>query len=100
MARLGPGPTMTIEEAVARLRAHARPSEVETVSLTDALGRFLAANVTADEPVPAHPSSAMDGYAFRYADFVPGRPMPVRGRVAAGHPLGTDLPAGHTVRIF
>jgi molybdopterin molybdotransferase len=42
----------------------------------------------------------MDGYAFRHADYSDVIPMPIQGRVAAGHPLGTPLLPGHVVRIF
>jgi molybdopterin molybdotransferase len=92
--------SLTIDEAVARIAKQPRPTDVESLGLADALGRFLAEDVVAHEPVPAHASSAMDGYAFRYADYSDVIPTPVQGRVAAGHPLGEPLLPGHTVRIF
>jgi molybdopterin molybdotransferase len=59
--------------------------ESETVSHLEALGRFLAEPVVAEEDIPAFANSGMDGYAVRGADVaIPG----VRLRVLA------DLPAG------
>lgn len=99
---------VTVEEAVAVLSRYARAGGTETLPLADCLSRILAADVTAPCAVPAYASSAMDGYAFRYRDLHPdGYPagwsnntLPVQGRVAAGHPLGEELRAGHAVRIF
>jgi molybdopterin molybdotransferase len=95
---------ITLEEAVAALSGYARAGGKETLALADCLGRVLAEDVVASDPVPAHASSAMDGFAFRHRDVWPGgwsnNRLPVQGRVAAGHPLGEALRAGHAVRIF
>ncbi len=55
------------EKVVAAAKRHftARP---QVVSLSEALGRVLAANVVARIDVPAFDNSAMDGYAIRFAD--------------------------------
>ncbi len=41
----------------------------------------------------------MDGYAIRFADYRPGRPLPVSQRVFAGE-LPQALPPGHAARVF
>jgi molybdopterin molybdotransferase len=96
--------SVTIEEAVAAISEYPRASGREKLALADCLGRILAEDVVAADPVPAHASSAMDGFAFRHWDVHEGRRpngrLPVQGRVAAGHPLGEELRAGHAVRIF
>lgn len=89
-----------IEATVARVRRFAAVREVHDVSLADAVGRVLAADLTAEIAVPAHPSSAMDGYAVRAADVDGGATLPLQGRSAAGRPLGEPLLAGHAVRIL
>jgi molybdopterin molybdotransferase len=91
---------LSIDDAVHRLRHFAALSEVEEIALGGAVGRVLAADVTAASPVPAHPSSAMDGYAIRAADAAAGAALPLQGRSAAGRPLGEPLRPGHAVRIF
>jgi molybdopterin molybdotransferase len=91
---------LAISDALDRIRAHAPVSGLEHVDVADSLGRFLAEEVIAPYPVPAYDSSAMDGYALRFADLTPELRMPVQGRVAAGHPLGEELRPGHAVRIF
>lgn len=91
----------TIDRALQEVDAHTAVTGTEHVPLADCLGRVLAADLTAPMPVPAHPSSAMDGFAFRHADLATWRYiLPLDGRVAAGHPLGHAVRPGHAVRIF
>lgn len=92
--------SLTVEAAVAALSAFPRAQGTETLQLIECEGRVLAESIVAAEPVPAHANSAMDGYAFRHADLQGAQRLPLQGRVAAGHPLGEELLAGHAVRIF
>lgn len=95
---------MPLDEALAAIRARARPSiGTETVPLRAALGRILAEDVVSPIDVPGFANSAMDGYALRSADTTgegPGILMPVAGRVAAGHPFAGRLPGGSVARIL
>lgn len=97
------GPTVTVEEARARLLARVGPvAESETVALDRAAGRVLAADVTAPIDVPPYDNAAVDGFAL-HADDLPAEgevALPVTGRVAAGHPLGRLQCRGEAVRIF
>lgn len=70
------------------------------VPLADALGRVLAADVTAALAVPPFDHAAMDGFAVRSADVaeVPVE-LPVTGVVAAGDPVPELVPGG-AVRIM
>lgn len=90
-------------EALAILRERVAPVvEVEAVPVEQASGRILAEPVTAPRPIPAHTNAAVDGYAFRFADYDPnsGSEFPVVGRAAAGHPLKGAIAEGSAVRIF
>ena len=72
----------------------------ETVPVTDALGRVLAAPQTSAITVPPLDNSAMDGYAVRVADVaVAGVRLPVSQRTLAGS-VGTPLVPGTAARIF
>ncbi|MCL5060192.1 MAG: molybdopterin molybdotransferase MoeA [Candidatus Thermoplasmatota archaeon] len=72
----------------------------ETVPVTDALGRVLAAPQTSALTVPPLDNSAMDGYAVRSADVaVAGVRLPVSQRILAGV-VGTPLQPGTAARIF
>ena len=72
----------------------------ETVPVTDALGRVLAAPQTSALTVPPLDNSAMDGYAVRSADVaVAGVRLPVSQRIQAGA-VGAPLQAGTAARIF
>ena len=75
-------------------------SASETVPVTDALSRVLAAPQTSAITVPPLDNSAMDGYAVRVADVaVAGVRLPVSQRILAGS-VGTPLVPGTAARIF
>ncbi|TVM32493.1 gephyrin-like molybdotransferase Glp [Oceanidesulfovibrio marinus] len=59
---------LSVAEVVLKLTSFP-PLPVETVPLSDALGRVLAAGVTADEDLPLAARSSMDGYAVRAEDL-------------------------------
>lgn len=80
--------------------ASAPQRPVESLTLSEALGRVLAADVRSPISVPPADNSAMDGYAVRAADVPsPGAVLPVSQRIPAGHP-GGPLPPGTAARIF
>lgn len=88
---------LELAEAQRRLLAEAQLLPIERVLVSDALGRYLTAPLTARRTQPAAHVSAMDGYAMRAADL-PG-PWRVIGESAAGHPLCGSVAAGQAVRI-
>ena len=91
-----------VAEALARVLAGLPgPVTAETVPITEAAGRTLAADVRAGRTQPPFPASAMDGYAVRSAD-VASAPATLRvvGTSAAGHGFTGGLGAGEAVRIF
>ncbi|MCU0244455.1 MAG: molybdopterin molybdotransferase MoeA [Acidobacteria bacterium] len=73
--------------------AQALPSE--SVPLAAALGRTLARDVSAREPVPPFTKATMDGYAVRAADT---RPAGAGPDVAVTLEVLEDLPAGRRSR--
>ena len=96
--------SMTTADALALISSRIGPiAETETLDLRDAVSRILARDVIAENDVPPHDNSAVDGYAFAFADL--SRPpgpttFPILGRAAAGHPLEASGEPGTTVRIF
>ena len=89
---------LPVAEAQTRVLALARPVTPETVPLTEALGRFAAADVIARRTQPSRPLSAMDGYAIRFNDL-PG-PWDVIGESAAGASFAGTVAPGQATRIF
>ena len=82
------------------------PNGVEQVPTFDANGRVLARDIVAPFDVPAHPISAMDGYALASADAAHAgadrdgpRRFALTQRIAAGH-APQPLVAGSAARIF
>ncbi|MSO42233.1 MAG: molybdopterin molybdenumtransferase MoeA [Solirubrobacterales bacterium] len=77
-----------------------KPLEAERVPLGDALGRVLAEDLNATEPVPASDNSAMDGYAVRAADTAEA-PATLRtaGESRAGTPADRPLGDGEAIAI-
>lgn len=93
---------LSAAEYLQELLALVSPSpHTEQVSLEDALGRALAADVAAAVPNPAFTNSAMDGYAVRAADL---ETLPVRLRIVADVPAGSGanpaLGSGECARIM
>jgi len=92
---------LSVQRAIAKVMDAAEPLRgVETVPLTDALGRVLAEDVLALVTVPPADNAAMDGYALCTADAIAhGGTLPVSGTVPAGAEPGRLQP-GTAVRIF
>jgi molybdopterin molybdotransferase len=75
---------------------------IETISLSAALGRTLAKDIIAPNPVPRFANSAVDGYAVRYGDLNPEQDtvLDCTDRIAAGQTSGQPLKPGSAARIF
>ena len=74
--------------------------ENESVSLLQAAGRIIGADVHAPINVPPHANSAMDGYAVRAEDSLDEKKqLPVSQRIPAGQ-VGEPLQPGTAARIF
>lgn len=90
-------PPLPLAEAQARLLALAVPLDIEEVPVDQALGRFLAAPLTARRTQPPADLSAMDGYAL--GDEGGKGPWRIVGESAAGHPFAGTVAPGEAVRI-
>ena len=92
---------LSVEEALERIVADARPTAAEPVPIEHAAGRILAEPLRARLTQPPFDASAMDGYAVRAAD-VAHLPVTLKviGQAAAGHPFDGSVGAGEAVRIF
>lgn len=91
---------MSFDVGLQRLLDSAKPvTETETVSLEDAAGRVLAADVLSTIAVPPAANSAMDGYAVNTRSLPESLLVPVSQRIAAGQ-QGTRLEPGTAARIF
>ncbi len=79
------------DEARRRTVAAFRPVErSELVDVADGVARVLAEDVVAEQDLPSHPRSGMDGYAVRAADLAEaGTSLGVVGSVHAGDPPDT-----------
>jgi molybdopterin molybdotransferase len=97
------GDLLTVAAALARIDERVGAAvEIETRPLARAAGRVLAHDLVAAMDLPPYANSAVDGYAFAYADLAPEGEtlLPVGGRAAAGHPLGRRVQPGEAIRIF
>jgi len=93
------------EEALARVLAAVPNPASDRVSLTDAIGRVTAENISSPIELPPFDNSAMDGYALRASDVASAtRDKPVKlslvGRVAAGESFSGKVAPGACVRLF
>ncbi|HEX5859301.1 MAG TPA: gephyrin-like molybdotransferase Glp [Microbacterium sp.] len=82
----------SVEQHLAVVLAAVEPLGGESVPVGGARGRTLAAPLLAAVDIPVFDNSAMDGFAVRFADVATASAeAPVRLRVVADLPAGTDL---------
>ncbi|MGQ0565506.1 MAG: molybdopterin-binding protein [Gemmobacter sp.] len=92
-----------MDDALARLRAGLSPvAAAETLPLSQAHGRILAADALARRANPPAANAAVDGYGFAHAATGPGvnRLPLLTGRAAAGVPFPGTVPVGHALRTL
>ena len=99
--RVSPSDLLPVEAARALIVSAMPTMGAERVAIPDAIGRVLAADVTARVSHPPAAVSAMDGYACRAADIA-ALPVQLRriGVSKAGAAHDGSLAAGECVRIF
>jgi len=71
----------------------------ENVFLSDALGRYLATDIVADENSPSQLTSAMDGYAVLHSDLASGR-IKIMGDNPAGSDEQRTVTSGNCIKTF
>ncbi len=90
---------ITQEEHLARILHLVSPLPVTEVPLAEALGKTLAADVTASVDLPPWDAAAMDGYAVSLKDFTPGT-LPVTKTIPAGYKHPERLGPGEVAAIM
>jgi len=91
--------TLSLEEAYEKAVTYATAvTESEIVSVTEALGRIIAHEVTALKNLPSFDNSAMDGFAFKAADA--GKRLKVQRTIFAGQVPQASLSDGECYRIM
>ena len=91
----------SVEEHLAAVLSLATPLPVETVPVSEARGRVVAASAVAVLDLPSFDNSAMDGYAVRAADVpAAGVRVAVVDDIAAGDTRRLRLPPAGAMRIM
>jgi molybdopterin molybdotransferase len=98
-------PMLRLEEAQERVLAVFEPVGTERVTLLEAVGRYIAEDISADVNIPPHHNSSMDGYAVRAADTGGASPtepvvLDVTGDLPAGYVPEDEVRPGTTMRIM
>ncbi len=92
---------LTVGKAQERILALAGQLDNESVSLADAIGRVLAADVASDVDSPPSDKSLMDGFALSSKSFAgPAAPLRVIETITAGELPRCDVGAGEATRIM
>jgi molybdopterin molybdotransferase len=92
---------LSLEQAQAAIRERiTRAARMQTISISEAVGRTLARAPVAAVDNPAFDNSAMDGYVYSAADLVRAQgTLPVQGESRCGSAPAMLTP-GTTMRIF
>jgi molybdopterin molybdotransferase len=91
---------ISVDEALDRIFLQLDAPGSETVPLARAHRRVLAAPLLATHSQPPFDASAMDGYAVRAAEVVPGGSLKLAGTSQAGARFIGMMERGQCVRIF
>ncbi|WEJ56646.1 gephyrin-like molybdotransferase Glp [Devosia sp. FJ2-5-3] len=91
---------LPVEDALAAILARVPEIVPETVDLSAAAGRVLAAPIIAQHDQPPFDASAMDGYALRAADVAPDQWLDVVGTSQAGAGFAGSVGPCQAIRIF
>lgn len=93
---------LPVAEALAQILAELTVvAGFETVSVAEACGRIVAADILAPMALPRFDNSAVDGYALRFSDVASAGPtaLPLAARIPAGT-APEPLQRGTAARIF
>src|SRR5687767_5223100 len=92
---------ISISKALTIVKRETAALGVETVRLTDSVGRVLAEDINADTDMPPFDRSQMDGYAVQAKDTA-NAPVELKivGEAAAGRGWHNKLRSGEAVRIM
>ena len=96
--RISAYPLVEAADAAELVLARTPVLGTERIPLVDCAGRVLGEDLVAVAPLPAFPSSAVDGYAVRAADG--GKSLRVVGESAAGRPFDRSVEPGAAIRIL
>ena len=91
-------PMIPFDDALRIALERVRPMGTERVPLSEAPGRVLAEDVSADRDVPPFDKSAMDGYACRRTDL--GAPLRVVEIIPAGAMPRMPVGSGECAKIM
>lgn len=91
---------ISVNEALQLVRENTMVLTPLTIPLRNAGGLVLAEDVIAGISLPNFDQSAMDGYAFRFAELLEAKSLTVVGEVAAGDDKSFDPEPYSAVRIF
>ena len=89
---------ISVEEALEKIYAFARPTESEIEPIENALHRVIAETVSASYSLPSFDNSAMDGYAVRVSDG--GKTLLQTHTVFAGDQEETLMVEEQCIRIM
>lgn len=91
---------ISVSEAIELIQQHTSTSSIETLPIADVLHQVLANDICSIYDIPAFNQSGMDGYAFRFQDFTPGKSLLISGESAAGNQGLNEMLPQQAVRIF
>lgn len=91
---------LSLDDALARIFNLCQSLGDEQIPLNEALGRCLAAPVSAQVTQPPFNASAMDGYALQATDANDGQTLKMLGAAQAGLGFDGSISSGECTRIF
>ena len=94
------GDDQSVDDALDRIFTKHPDAAARNRAACRATGRVLLKPLSASARQPPFDASAMDGYAVRAAEIVPGKPVFLAGTSQAGQRFTGMMQSGECVRIF
>jgi molybdopterin molybdotransferase len=91
---------ISVDEALERIKQHAKPRASQMIRAADALGSVLAADIKSDIDSPPYDKALMDGFAVVAGDIKPGVELSILEEVTAGDVPTLSVASGTATRIM
>ena len=92
--------SLSLEQAIQQVLSTVAPLPAQKDPLLDVVGRAVADDLIADHALPAFDNSAMDGFAFCYADISGTDTLRVSDYIPAGKMPGSELDPASACKIM
>ncbi|MCB9202011.1 MAG: molybdopterin molybdotransferase MoeA [Flavobacteriales bacterium] len=91
---------ISVQDAIKKINDNTITLGSVSTPLVDSLNHFSSEDLYAPIDVPPFDNSAMDGYCFRFQDYLENQSLQIEGEIPAGNYINKEIQKGKAYRIF